>query len=216
MVPHSGFDLHSLTQYLKELLTACRSEPKLRALYVYSYSSFCLLHCPSALLPPLFMKSGVLELVTIAWSHVAFVLPGHRQGCFLCVYLLFDSTKYVLNTSMGQALWRIGIIFIMIICIFHHAATAKLLQLCPTLCNPVDSSPPGSPVPGILQARTLERVAISFSNAWKWKVKVKSLSGVRLLATPWTAAYQAPPSMGFARQEYWSGVPLPSPFFIIH
>ena len=120
------------------------------------------------------MKSGVLELVTIAWSHVAFVLPCHRQGCFLCVYLLFDSTKYVLNTSMGQALWRIGIIFIMIICIFHHAATAKLLQLCPTLCNPIDSSPPGSPVPGILQARTLEWVAISFSNAWKWKVKSES------------------------------------------
>ena len=61
--------------------------------------------------------------------------------------------------------------------------------------------PPGSPVPGILQARILEWVAISFSNAWKWKVKVKSLSRVRLLATPWTAAYQAPPSMGFSRQS---------------
>ena len=90
-------------------------------------------------------------------------------------------------------------------------ATAKSLQSCPTLCNPIDGSPPGSPVPGILQARTLEWVAISFSNAWKWKVKVKLLSRVRLLATPWTAAYQAPPSMGFSRQEYWSGVPLPSP-----
>ena len=86
-------------------------------------------------------------------------------------------------------------------------------QLCPTLCDPVDSSPPGSPVPGILQARTLEWVAISFSNAWKWKVKVKLLSRVRLCATPWTAAHQAPPSMGFSRQEYWSGVPLPSPLF---
>ena len=71
--------------------------------------------------------------------------------------------------------------------------------------------PPGSPVPGILQARTLEWVAISFSNAWKWKVKAKSLSRVRLLATPWTAAYQTPPSIGFSRQEYWSGMPLPSP-----
>ena len=91
------------------------------------------------------------------------------------------------------------------------AAAAKSLQSCPTLCDPIGSSPPGSPVPGILQARTLEWVAISFSNAWKWKVKVKSLSRVRLLATPWTAAYQAPPSMGFSRQEYWSGVPLPSP-----
>ena len=91
------------------------------------------------------------------------------------------------------------------------AAAAKLLQSCPTLCEPINGSPPGSPVPGILQARTLEWVAISFSKAWKWKVKVKSLSRVWLLATPWTAAYQAPPSMGFSRQEYWSGVPLPSP-----
>ena len=90
------------------------------------------------------------------------------------------------------------------------AAAAKSLQSCPTLCDPIDGSPPGSPIPGILQARTLERVAISFSNAWKWKVKVKSLSRVWLLATPWTAAYQAPPSMGFSRQEYCSGVPLPS------
>ena len=90
------------------------------------------------------------------------------------------------------------------------AAAAKSLQSCPTLCDPIDGSPPGSPVPGILQARTLEWVAISFSNARKWKMKVKSLSRVQLLATPWTAAYQAPPSMVFSRQEYWSGVPLPS------
>ena len=90
------------------------------------------------------------------------------------------------------------------------AAAAKSLQSCPTLCNPIDGSPPGPAVPGILQARILEWVAISFPNAWKWKVKVKSLSCVRLLATPWTAAYQAPPSMGFSRQECWSGVPLPS------
>ena len=96
---------------------------------------------------------------------------------------------------------------------FYAAATAKSLQSCLTLCDPIDGSPPGTPVPGILQARTPEWVAISFSNAWKWKVKVKSLSRVRLLATPWTAAYQAPPSMGFSRQEYWSGVPLPSPCF---
>ena len=90
------------------------------------------------------------------------------------------------------------------------AAAAKLLQSCPTLYNPIDSSPPGSSVPRILEERTLECVAISFSNAWKWKVKVKLLSHARLFATPWTAAYQAPPSMGFSRQEYWSGVPLPS------
>ena len=95
------------------------------------------------------------------------------------------------------------------------AAAAKSLQSCPTLCNPIDGSPRGSPVPGILQARTLEWVAISFSNAWKWKVKVKLLSRVRFLATPWTAAYQAPPSMGFSRQEYWSGLPLPSPLLCL-
>ena len=88
---------------------------------------------------------------------------------------------------------------------------AKSLQSCPTLWDPVDGSPPGSPVPGILQARTVEWAAISFSNAWKWKVKVKLLSCVGLLATPWTAAWQAPPSMGFSKQEYWSGVPLSSP-----
>ena len=91
------------------------------------------------------------------------------------------------------------------------AAASKLLQSCPTLCDPIDGSQPGSPIPGILQARVLEWAAISFSNAWKWKVKVKSLSRVRLLATPWIAAYQALPPMGFSRQDYWSGVPLPSP-----
>ena len=103
------------------------------------------------------------------------------------------------------------------LCGGHYAAAAKSLQSCPTLCDPIDGSPPGSPVPGILQARTLEWVAISFSNAGKWKVESESESGkdmlsrVRLSRTPWTAAYQAPPSMGFSRQEYWSGVPLPSP-----
>ena len=88
------------------------------------------------------------------------------------------------------------------------AAAAKLLQSCLTLCDPIDGSPPGSAIPGILQARTLEWVAISFSNAWMWRMKVKSLSRAWLLATPWTAAHQAPPSMGFSRQEDWSGVPL--------
>ena len=94
------------------------------------------------------------------------------------------------------------------------AAAAKALQSCPTLCDPTDRRPLDSPIPGILQARTLEWVAISFSNAWKWKVKGKLLSRVRLFATPWTAAYQAPPSVGFSRQEYWNGVPLPSPLDI--
>ena len=91
------------------------------------------------------------------------------------------------------------------------AAAAKSLQSCPTLCDPRNSNPPGSAIPGILQARTLEWVAVSFSNAWKWKVKVQSLSRVQLFATPWTAAYQGPPSMGFSRQEYRSGWPLPFP-----
>ena len=89
----------------------------------------------------------------------------------------------------------------------HAAAAAKSLQSCPTLCDPIDGSPPGSSMPRVLQARILEWVAIFFSNAWKWKVKVKLLSRVRPSATPWTAAFQAPPSMGFSRQEYWGGVP---------
>ena len=89
---------------------------------------------------------------------------------------------------------------------------SEVTQSCPTLCDSMDCSPPDSSVHGILQARVLEWVAISFSNAWKWKVKVKSFSRVQLLATPWTVAYQAPLSIGFSRQEYWSGVPLPSPF----
>ena len=102
------------------------------------------------------------------------------------------------------------------LCLFYCLAyrviiAAKSRQSCPTPCDPIDGSPPGSPVPGILQARTLEWVAISFSSAWMWKVRVKSLSRVWLLATPGTAAHQAPPSMGFSRQEYWSGVPVPSP-----
>ena len=88
---------------------------------------------------------------------------------------------------------------------------SEVAQSCLTLSDPMDCSLPGSSARGIFQARTLEWVAISFSNAWKWKVNVKSLSRVRLFKTPWTAAYQAPPSMGFSRQEYWSGVPLPSP-----
>ena len=109
------------------------------------------------------------------------------------------------------------LIFVIVVCVdwitrqVISAAAAKSLQFHLTLCDPIDSSPPGSAVPGILQARTLEWVAISFSNAWKWKVKVKSLSRVWLFAIPWTVSYHVPPSMGFSRQEYWSGLPLPSP-----
>ena len=113
--------------------------------------------------------------------------------------------------------WDFSLITESWLSLFHYfflpaAATAKSLQSCLSLWGPIVSNPPGSPVPGILQARILKWVAISFSNAWKWKVKVKMLSHVWLLATPWTAAHQAPPSMGFSRQEYWSGVPLLSPF----
>ena len=109
----------------------------------------------------------------------------------------------------------IKVIKLLMHCFNPAAAAAKLLQSCPTLCDPIDGSPSGFSVPGILQARTLEWVAISFSNAWKFKVKRKSLSRVRLLATPRTAAHQAPPSMGVSRQEYWSGLPVPSPASIL-
>jgi len=127
-------------------------------------------------------------------------------------FLIFDG-------QLGTVMALVGVSFRICSCITVSvqwgprtaAAAAKLLQSCLTLCDPIDGSSPGSPVSGILQARTLEWVAISFSNAWKWKVKVKLLSCVWLLATPWTAAHQAPPSMGFARQEYWSGMLLPSP-----
>ena len=89
-------------------------------------------------------------------------------------------------------------------------STRVRAQFCPTFCEHMDCSPPGSPVHRISQARILEWTAISFSNVWKWKMKVKLLSCVWLLATPWTAAHQGPASMGFSRQVYWSGVPLPS------
>ena len=136
--------------------------------------------------------SFVLELKnsSIPLSYPKHILPKIYPSCYIYCKTL------VLHCTISYC--------VTIICMFM---SAKSLQLCPTLCNPVDGNPLGSPVPGILQARTLEWVAISFSNAWKWKVKVKSLSGIRPSATPWTAAFQAPPSMGFSRQEYWSGVP---------
>ena len=147
-----------------------------------------------------FFQARVLECIAISFSRGSSRPQGSNPGLPHC-----RPTLYL----VGPPYW-----LLLVICFtYAAAAAAKSLQLCgPTLCDPIDSSPLGSPVPGILQARTLEWVAISFSNAWKWKVKVKSLSRVRLLATPWTAAYQAPPSMGFSRQEYWSGVPLPSPY----
>ena len=117
-------------------------------------------------------------------------------------YILKEKTKPAsFKWTEEQLLHRVKLLFLLLLSRFSR------VRLCAT---PLDGSPPGSPVPGILQARTLEWAAISFSNAWKWKVKVKSLGHVRL-ATPWTAAHQAPPSMGFSRQKHWSGVPLPSP-----
>ena len=129
------------------------------------------------------------------------IFPGNIRE-FFSVYLFSVNKQVVLPP------WVIFMV------LWHPGAAAKSLQSCLTLCDPTDGSPWGSPVPGILQARTPEWVAISFSNAWKWKVKVNSLSLVQLLATPWTAAHQAPPSMGFSRQKCWNGVPLPSPPYI--
>ena len=126
--------------------------------------------------------------ITMQWMLVVVI--------FFVIIELFILTSHLILTKSHAA---------------AAAAAAKLLQSCPTLCDPIDGSAPGSSVPRILKARTLEWVAISFSNAWKWKVKVKSLSRSRLFATPWIAAHQAPPSLGFSRQEYWSGVPSPSP-----
>ena len=127
---------------------------------------------------------------------------GNRSGQ-LSLDLISSTTLYLLPHHHHVLFWNFETIADIVssylcVCVCLYAAAAdKSLQSCPTLCDPIDGCPPGSPVPGILQARTLEWVAISFSSAWKWKVKVKSLSSVRLLGIPWTAAYQAPPSMGF-------------------
>ena len=128
------------------------------------------------------------------------------------MYPFWDSTYKWYHTTFAL-LWFTSPRMMIIYSVYSytHTADAKSFQSCLTLCDPIDGSPPGSPIPGILQARTLEWVAISFFDAWKWKVKVKLLSRVQLLAAPSTVAYQAPPSMGFSRQESWSGLPLPSP-----
>ena len=135
------------------------------------------------------------------WNSLAFSMIQQMLVIWSLVPLRFLKPAWTSGSSRFMYCWSLA---------WRPAAAAKSLQLCPILCDPIDSSPPGSPIPGILQARTLEWVAISTSRAWKWKVKVKSLSRVWFFATPWTAAYQDPPSMGFSRQEYWSGVPLGS------
>ena len=143
---------------------------------------------PCCVSSPLFLSRSLMYWLTASEQELSKMNIGGRRG--------WD--------ELEEQHWHI----------YTAAAAAKSLQSYPTLCDPIDGSPPGSPVPGILQARTLEWVAISFSNAGKWKVKVKTLSHVWLFATPWTAAHQASPSMGFSMQEYWSGVPLPSPIYI--
>ena len=150
---------------------------------------------------------SLIQRMLAIWSLVPLPL-------FLFFYSPLPSLKPAWTSGSSQfkycwsLAWRILSITLLA---SAAAAAAKSLQSCQTLYDPIEDSPPGSAVPGILQARTLEWVAISFSSAWKWKVKGKLLSRVRLLVTPRIAAYQAPPSMGFSRQEYWSGVPLPSP-----
>ena len=141
--------------------------------------------------PPGSPVPGILQARTMEWVAISF---SNAWKWIVKVKLLSHVRPSV--TQIGTA-----------------AAAAQSLQSCLTLCDPKDGSPPGSPIPGIFQARTLEWVAISFSKAGKWKVKVKSLSRVPLFKIPWTTAYQAPPSMGFSRQEYWSGLPLPNPYF---
>ena len=133
---------------------------------------------------------------SVSSPYLVILLEVHHDSGILIVFILNTEAIHLHHLSKKHAA--------------AAAAAAKSIQSCPTLWDPIDGSPPGSPITGILQARTLEWVAISFSNAWKWKVKVK-FSCVQLFATPWTAAYQTPLSMGFSRQEYWSGVPSPSP-----
>ena len=170
-----------------------------------------------------FGPDTILEASEHQWS---------RQSSYLHGYSLVGGTNNRLNKSLGQLVlrsWReqhdersgntsggllfwggriswkyLGTWYIILLLLSHFSH----VWLCAT---PETAAHQAPPIPGILQARTMEWVAISFSNAWKWKVKVKSLSRVQLLATPWTAAYQAPPSTGFSRQEYWSRLPLPSP-----
>ena len=155
------------------------------------------LYDPMDCSPPGSSVYGILQGRILEWVTISFSRGCSRQR---------DQTQLSCITGDFFTVWVISY------SLFGNPA--KSLQSCLTLCDPIDGSPPGSPVLGILQARILKWFAISFSNAWKWKVKVKSLSRVQLIAMPQTAAYQAPPSMGFARQEYWSGVPLPSPHLI--
>ena len=192
------------------------------------FSSVQLLSCVQLFEIPWFSIHGILQARILEWVAMPFsrgIFPpqGSNPGLPHCRWILYRLSQQgnpricviffvchitVSEESLFSIVWAIPSLG-QVRMDAAAAAAAKSLQSCPTLCDPIDGSPPGSPFPGILQARTLEWVAISFSNACNWKVKVKSLSRVQLAATPGAAAYQAPPSMGFSRQEYWSGVPLP-------
>ena len=204
MVPHSGFDLQFSDNEW------CWASFHVFVSHLWFFFNFCFLAT----------SCNLQDLSS----------PTQGHGSEKCQVLTTGSPgkclSYLFHFPISDYFWFSDFIFVLKVegigiyilhiklCVYVYiyiCAAAKSLQSCPTLCDPIDGSPPGSTVPGILQARTLEWIAISFSDAWKWKVKVKSLSRVRLLVIPWTAAYQAPPSMGFSRQEYWSGVPLPSP-----
>ena len=193
-----------------------------KVVYICQYHFLNSSHPP---LPPLVHKSVCYACVSIPalkiGSSVSFCyLEMESASSFLVrtlknEFLNANSLTLIIWIKKQKLVKEVSLSYV----IYNFPKTtppaAKSLQSCPTLCDPIDASPPGSPVPGILQARVLEWVAISFSNAWKWKVKVKSLSRVQPSVTPWTAVYQAPLPMGFSRQEYWSGVPLPSPLLLL-
>ena len=172
-------------------------------IYIYIYIYICIYPLDYLRYNSLTIKFNILkygiQVFLVYWQSCAIISTIELQNIFIIIH--WEKNYICIPISTPHSLLFPG----------PAAAAAKSLQSCLTLCDPTEGSPPGSPIPGILQATTLEWVAISFSNAWKWKVKVKWLSRVQFVATPWTAAHQAPPSMGFSRQEYWSGVPLPSP-----
>ena len=146
-----------------------------------------------------FKKSFMGTSLMVQWLRL------HCRPVSIWYYFFWSETS--INISSAELLETYSLFsFLLLLLLLSRISRVRL-------CDPIDGSPPGSPVPGILQARTPEWVAISLSSASKWKAKVKLLSRVRLPATPWSAAHHAPLSMGFSRQEYWSGVPLPSPHF---
>jgi len=178
-----GSDLEQFLSKVSMKFHKWYEEFKVKSVYIYLCMSF-----PFYMYPP---YTGLIKpFIRMCTFHI-----------ILSLWLIVDLQSYILVATIN---W-LSVLFCLC---FHHSA-AKLLQSCPTLCDPIDGSPLGSPVPGILQAKTLEWVAISFSNAWKRKVKVKSLSHPRLLATPWTAAYQGSSVHGIfqARVLEWGAIP---------